>query len=232
MHWRDLKVSTQPGPKPRKIVDETWSANLAYAIGLLATDGCMSRYTNLIDLTSKDKEQLKNFSKCLGLNLFIGKKYNGRGQMSFRVQFKNVIFYEFLLRIGLTPAKSKTLGALKIPKRYFFDFLRGVFDGDGSTYSYWDKRWKASFMFYLGFASASRTFVDWIRENIRYRLGVHGHVTTAGYSGSCYNLKYAKGDSLKILRRMYHSPNSIRLRRKYLKIQRMLAIVGESIGKT
>ncbi len=229
MHWRELKVSTQPGPKPKRIVNERWSPNLAYAIGLLATDGCMSRYTNLIDLTSKDKEQLTNFSRCLGLKLFIGKKSNGRGQTSSRVQFKNVIFYEFLLRIGLTPAKSKTLGAIKVPKRYFFDFFRGVFDGDGCTYSYWDKRWKSSFMFYLGIASASKAFVNWLQNEIYKSLGVKGHITSSKRMGTCYQLKYAKADSLKIFKKMYHSKDCVCLSRKYLKIQKMLAIVGESL---
>lgn len=229
MHRRHLKVFTQPGPKPKRIVDERWSPNLAYAIGLLATDGCMSRYNNAIDLTSKDNEQLENFSKCLGLKLFIGKKNNGRGQISSRIQFKNVIFYDFLLRIGLTPAKSKTLGVLKIPKKYFFDFLRGVFDGDGSTYSYWDKRWRSSFMFYLGFASASKSFVGWLRSEIFESLGVKGHLTTSGRIGTYYQLKYAKAESLRIFRKMYSSKDCIYLSRKYLKIQKTLAIVGESL---
>ncbi len=226
---RTIKVFTQPGPKPKQIVDERWSPNLAYAIGLLATDGCMSRYTHLIDLTSKDKEQLINFSKCLGLKLFIGEKFNGHGQKAFRVQFKNVIFYRFLLSVGLTPAKSKTLGVLKVHQKYFFDFLRGVFDGDGCTYSYWDKRWKSSFMYYLCFASASKLFVEWLQNEIYNRLGTKGHITTAGRFGTCYNLKYAKRDSLKILRKMYNAKNPMYLKRKYLKIKKMLAIVGESI---
>lgn len=217
------------GPKPKKIVDETWSPNLAYAIGLLATDGCMSRYTNLIDLTSKDEEQLKNFSKCLGLKLFIGKKTNGRGQISSRVQFKNVVFYNFLLKIGLTPAKSKTLGPLKIPKKYFFDFLRGVFDGDGCTYSYWDKRWKSSFMFYLGFASASVMFIDWLRDELTNLLGVKGHITKVKRKSMQYQLKYAKYEGLKVLRKMYNIKNAIYLKRKYLKIQKMLGIVGQKL---
>lgn len=226
---RNLKVYTQPGPKPKRIIDEKWSANLAYAIGLLATDGCLSRYTHAIDLTSKDKEQLENFSRCIGLKLFIGKKSNGKGQEAFRVQFKNVIFCDFLLNIGLTPAKSKTLGTLKVPRKYFFDFLRGVFDGDGCTYSYWDKRWKSSFMFYLCFASASTAFVNWLRGELQKQLGAKGHITKSGRFGTCYNLKYAKADSLKIFRRMYHSKNCVYLSRKYLKIQKMLAIVGESL---
>lgn len=228
MHKIKLKNRNRRGPKPKKIVAEKWTSNLAYAIGLLASDGCMSHRNNLIDLTSKDKEQLNNFSECLGIKLFIGKKHNGNGQVAYRVQFKNLIFYNFLLKVGLTPAKSKTIGILKIPKKYFFDFLRGVFDGDGCTYSYWDKRWKSSFMFYLCFVSASKIFIDWIRTEIRNSIGCVGHITKDGKS-STFQLKYAKAESFLIIKKMYHPKNVICLSRKYLKIQKMLAIVGKSI---
>ena len=45
--------------------------------------------------------------------------------MSFQIQFGDVVFYQWLLSLGLTPNKSKTIGPLKIPYEYFFDFLRG-----------------------------------------------------------------------------------------------------------
>lgn len=219
------------GPKPKNIINEKWNSNLAYAIGLLATDGCMSRpeFGYLIDLTSKDKEQLKNYCLCLGIPLNIGKKYSGLKKEYYRVQFKNRLFYEFLLRVGLTPAKSKTVGPLKIPSKYFFDFLRGVFDGDGYSYSYWDKRWKSSFMFYVGFTSASPAFIDWLRNNIESRLRVKGHITSSNSKSSCLQLKYAKESSYKIFKRMYQDKNCVRLSRKYLKINKTLAIVGKNV---
>src|SRR3989344_3357234 len=189
----------QPGPKPKRVVSETWRPELAYAIGLLAADGCLARYFYLVDLTSKDKEQLENFSKCIGHPLAIGNKSSGGKGQYFRVQLKNVYFYEFLLSVGLTPAKSKTIGALKIPPKYFFDFLRGSFDGDGCTYSYFDPRWKSSFMFYTTWVSASEKHILWIQTEIEKRLGIHGHITK-GKNSSVFQLKYAKADSLKLLR--------------------------------
>ena len=74
------------------------------------------------------------------------------------------VVHQFLISIGLTSAKSKTIPKLKIPKEYYVDFLRGCFDGDGSFYSYFDPRWKSSFMFYISFTSASKSFIDWIRK--------------------------------------------------------------------
>jgi len=223
------KRGPKPGFNAKRRIDTTWSPKLAYAIGLLATDGCLSPPGHLIDLTSGDREQLDNFCTCVGVDFNITTKNGGNGKAYLRVQFKSVLFYEFLLSIGLTPAKSKTLGPLLVPDKYFFHFLRGVFDGDGSTYSYWDSRWRSSFMFYICFASASRAFIDWLRENIERRLSVKGHVTSAKKK-VCYQLKYAKSDGLKILRRMYRdATKGTYLSRKRLKIIEMLAIVGEQL---
>ncbi len=113
-------------------------------------------------------------------------------------------FYKFLLGIGLIPNKSKILGELKIPKSYFFDFLRGHFDGDGYFYSYWDPRWRSSFMFYLGFISASRNHVEWLREVIQKNLNIRGHITSSVRS-SVHQLKYAKAETLTLLPKLYYN---------------------------
>jgi hypothetical protein len=49
------------------------------------------------------------------------------------------VLYDALLTIGLTPAKSLTLGPLAIPDDYFPDFFRGCIDGDGSVLVYTDR---------------------------------------------------------------------------------------------
>ena len=145
------------------------------------------------------------------------------------IQVSDTSLYNFLKGIGITPAKSKTLGPINIPDLLFFDFLRGVFDGDGYTYSYWDPRWKSSFMYYIGFVSASLAFVTWLRNEIFSSVGVKGHVTTAKGKNTYYQLKYAKADSIKIIRKMYYQKNVMHLSRKYLKIKKMLDIVGERL---
>ena len=130
--------------------------------------------------------------------------------------------------MGLAPTKSKTIGALKIPPGYFFDFLRGVFDGDGSIYSYFDPRWKSSFMFYMSFVSASPDHVAWLQEQVAEQLDIYGHVTK-NQKSTLFQLKYAKADSLKILRKMYRQKGTICLSRKKLKIEKILRIVGERL---
>ncbi len=197
-------------------------------MGLLATDGCLAGKTTLVDLTSKDKEQLLNFNKCIGVDLKIGIKDSGSHHKAWRVQIKNRIFYDFLLSIGLSPAKSKTISEIKIPDQYFFDFLRGCFDGDGCFYSYWDPRWKSSFMFYTGFASASPKFISWLQNKIYNDLGIRGHIAKDG-RGITEQLKYAKADSIKLLKRMYHSSGVVCLSRKKLKMAKVFDSIGLSV---
>ena len=139
------------------------------------------------------------------------------------VQFSDVLFYNFLESIGLMPNKSKIIGEIILPQKFYFDFLRGSFDGDGSFYSYFDPRWKSSFMFYLCFVSASKKHIDWLRNETEYRTGVLGHITKARLS-SVYQLKYAKADTLKILKNMYYSDTVICLNRKRSKIEAALKI--------
>lgn len=218
------------GPKPQSKVKIKWSPDFAYAIGLITTDGNLSKDGRHFDFTSKDKEQIRNFKKCLGLKVKIGHKKSGfKGQKVFRVQFGDVNFYRFLLTIGLMANKSKILSAIKIPNKYFFDFLRGCFDGDGHSYSYWDKRWKSSFMFYTVFNSASKTHIEWLQERIYILLGIKGHITVGGREKICYQLKYAKKESLRILKKLYYSSDLVYLKRKYLKIKKALVIMGASI---
>ncbi len=210
--------------KPQNKVKIKWSSEFAYAIGLLTTDGCLPSNGRQFDLTSKDKEQLENFIRCLKIKNKIGIKTSGLGKKSFRVQFGDVNFYKFLLNIGLMPNKSKILAELDIPDKYFFDFLRGHFDGDGTFYSYWDPRWKSSFMFYTEFISASKKHIDWVRAKLFSKLKIRGHISKA-INNSAYQLKYAKAESLKLLPEMYYDKQVICLSRKREKIEKVLGDV-------
>jgi hypothetical protein len=217
------------GPKPKGQVNTKWRPELAYAVGLITTDGSLSSDGRHFDLTSKDIEQLENFKKCLGLKVKIGYKLPRKGSEKIgRVQFGDVLFFKFLLGIGLTPAKTKTVVNIDVPKKYFFDFLRGHHDGDGCFYSYWDPRWKSSFMYYLTFISSSKKHLVWIRSNLEILISVKGTINTT-HGGSVYQLRFAKSESLKILKKLYHSKNLVCLSRKRLKIEKALSIVGEKL---
>jgi hypothetical protein len=214
------------GPKPREEI--IWSSKVAYAVGLMATDGCLSGDIRHMELTSKDIQQIENIKDCFAIRAKISSK--GPGSFGkgwyYRIQWGDVTLYNFLLEIGLTPHKSLTLGALKIPDEYFFDFLRGSYDGDGSFYSYYDSRWKKSFMFYLTFLSASEAHIFWIRETVERLTGIRGHIVRNGRKCIMTNVRYAKKDSVRVLEKLYPSREVMCLERKRLKIIDALSIVG------
>lgn len=141
------------------------------------------------------------------------------------------MFYDFLLSIGLTPKKSLTLNKINVPEEYFFDFLRGCFDGDGCTYSYWDPRWRSSYMFYLSFASGSKRFLEWIQKGVYKKLEIKSHISISRKSkekNPYYQLKYSKYSAIKLIRKMYKTKSRVCLNRKRLKINESLSIIGVS----
>lgn len=210
--------------------NQKWSSNLAYVIGLLSADGNLSKDGRHIIFVSKDYEQIMNFLHVLKLRIKIGLKSSGYSSKKkyFYVQFSDVKLYKFLLSIGLIPNKSKKLASLKIPDKYFADYLRGYLDGDGYTYSYWDKRWRSSFMFYTGFVSGSKKHLIWIKNNVKKLYGVSGTIICNLNGRSTYYLSYAKNSSLILLEKMYYDSNVICLKRKRFKIEAALDIIRYS----
>ena len=211
-----------------------WSPEFAYAIGLLTADGCLLNDGRHIDFTSKDREQVVLFRRCLGLKVKIGSKRSGIGNKYSRIQFGDVLFYKFLVSIGLSSAKSKTILSVVVPDEFFEDFLRGYFDGDGCSYSFYDSVFPKSYRFYISFMSASPKFVDWLKMKMHAMVGVKGHLSH--YSSSDYvQLKYAKKEAVVVAKYMYHKKGRLYLKRKYLKIQRSMSIIerrrGGEIGK-
>ena len=214
--------------KPLGKVKIEWSPDFAYAIGLIVSDGNLSPDGRHVIFTSKDEELVNKFQKSLQIKLHIGRKSRGGNieKKYYVVQIGDVSFYKFLLGIGLMPKKSKIIRDVKVPDEYFFDFLRGSFDGDGSFFSYWDKRWHSSFMFYLSLLSASRVHVLWLREEIACRLHIHGHISISQkpQNAPVYILRYAKKEALRLLPELYYNNEVVCLSRKIDKIRQAITL--------
>ena len=201
-----------------------WTNNFAYVIGVIATDGNLSPDLRHINITSKDLEMVENCKKCLGIKNKIGKKSReGSGDKKyFFLQFGDINFFEFLLKIGLTPKKSKTLGQLDIPDKYFPHFFRGCIDGDGSLSISKHPESKHP-QYKLRLCSASENFVKWVLKSSRKNFNLTGGSITKVKKTSMYILLFAKKDSIKILK-MTYLKNVICLSRKQ-------KIAGKIMGK-
>jgi len=211
---RILSNQMKPGPKPKteKVI---WSSKLAYAIGLITTDGCLSSDGRHFDFTSNDIQLLETFKKCLGINNKIASKcsgYTGR-RNSHHIQFGDVTLYQWCIKIGLMPNKTKKIGALLIPDKFFFDFLRGHLDGDGCIRKYQDPVYQNSRRLYVNFCSASLTHLKWLQDTTNRLLAIKGFMRKdlrVSY------LTYAKNDSVKLLKSLYYSNDLPCLKRKFM----------------
>lgn len=189
-----------------------WSHNLTYAIGLLTTDGCLSKDGRHIDFTSKDIDLINVLKRCLKLNNKITTKSCGyTSNRCPRIQFGNVQLYKFLLNIGLMPNKTKVIGQLDIPDKYFPDFLRGHLDGDGCIMVYQDSAYPNSQRLYIRFYSASLGHLLWLKHRINFLLGIKGRINQAV---RYFKLTYAKNESKILLHAIYYNKHIPCLKRK------------------
>ncbi len=202
----------------KRKVNTSWRSNLAYAIGLIAADGCLNKDRRHLWFSSKDLQLIETFKKSLRLSNKIGRYARGgeKEKRYFYLSFGDIYFYKFLNTIGLTSAKSKTIKHVDVPRLYFSDFLRGLFDGDGSFYTFKDKRWPNSFSFKLSIASASLDFLNWLKGILTKYYGVKGYIHKGD---GVWNLEYVKGDTKKLFSVMYYNRNALRLERKYCKLR-------------
>ena len=116
------------------------NANQAYILGFIASDGNLYKREGhegqiQITLYQDDKEILERILQVMQSNHPIK---IGTTKKTATITFVSEKMYNDLLKIGLTPNKTLNLQIEEIfnniPKKYWTDFIRGYFDGDGTVY--------------------------------------------------------------------------------------------------
>jgi len=198
------------GPyRVRRSADWVWTPELAYAVGLIATDGNLSPSGRHVSVSSSERLVLETFLRCVDRRAKIGQVKGGFGDHGLRVQIGDVGLYRWLQSIGLTPRKSLTLGPITVPDSLLPHLLRGLLDGDGSIIDCtYDGTGKASGRRYrtllVRFNTASRDHAEWLREVIRAEYGLTGGLWC---EEGMYQLTYAKRASRRLLPRLYPAPD-------------------------
>jgi hypothetical protein len=193
-----------------------WSPEIAYAVGLIATDGNLSPSGRHVSVSSGEREVLETFLRCVDRRAKIGHVKGGFGTNGLRVQIGDVGLYRWLQSIGITPRKSLTLGPITVPDEVLAHLLRGLLDGDGSiidcTYDGTGKaRGRRYRTLLVRFNTASREHAEWVRHRISERYGLHGGLWC---EDGMYQLTYAKRASRRLLPLLYPAPNVPCLSRK------------------
>lgn len=198
---------------PAKLTEFQWTADLAYVVGLMTTDGTLSPDGRHLTFTSKDRDQVELVKNLLSLSnkITINTGTFKPSQTYWRIQFGNVALYKWFVGIGLMSNKSKVLDAVQVPDCYFFDFLRGHLDGDGTIRAYNDPRYPNSRRLYTVFYAASRFHLEWLQSTINRLINIEGYIAPGT---RIWRLTFAKTKSLKLLPRLCYRPDLPCLQRK------------------
>jgi hypothetical protein len=193
----------------------TWSDEMAYIVGLTATDGCLFTGRRAINFKSGDRQLVETYLGLLGRKNRVKSHPTETGGIAYYTQFHDSALYEWFRSAGLTPRKSLTIGAISVPDEFLMPVARGLLDGDGSVI---DKVYRADtgrrsdyFWEYLitSFKSASRPHLEWLRSRLHATTGQAGNLSQVKYKNPLPNrhpffeLRYGKRSSLVLLPTLY-----------------------------
>jgi hypothetical protein len=192
-----------------------WSDDMAYLVGLTATDGCLFTGRRAINFKSSDRQLVETYLRLLGRKNRVKSHPTETGGIAYYTQFHDSQLYEWFRSTGLTPRKSLTIGALSVPDDFLFPIARGLLDGDGSVIN---KIYRADtggrpdyFWEYLitSFKSASRPHLEWLQSRLRAATAQSGNISELKLKEPLPNrhpffeLRYGKRSSLVLLPLLY-----------------------------
>lgn len=199
-----------------------WTNAMAYVLGFLYADGNIiytKRRTWFWSLQITDKDILEDIKKALNSSHVISKKKKHINQkQSYRLQVGSREMCEDSIQLGLTERKSKTILLPKIQKKYFPDFLRGYFDGDGGVWvGFTNKQRKhKTYAISTVLTSGSEQFLLSLKDLLKNYGLMSGSLV---HKERGYDLKYSIRDSFILYKIMYNSNCSLFLKRKKEKFE-------------
>jgi hypothetical protein len=152
-----------------KIFDE-WSDSTAWMIGLLWTDG----YTdgcNSIGIKLKDVQLIEEIHREMDTSVEIKTQINKHTGNEYKyISISNKCITDRLKEIGMHKNKTHTIEYPKgMPDKFFFSFLRGVIDGDGTIYLAKTRKNQKTKDCKLFFVTASEKFALRMCEELKSR---------------------------------------------------------------
>ena len=196
-----------------------WSPEMAYILGLIATDGCISK-SGTISLCINDKDLLEKVKVIMGSTHAI--RQSGYQERLYIFNFAREKLVSDLKDLGISPKKSLNINFPDVPKKYLKDFIRGVFDGDGSVF--FEKK-SPNFPLRASFVGSSKSFLDSLENSLR-KLGMpkRNIYRQKTKNSTSYMFRYAHKDSIKLFKLMYKDTlkNELYLKRKYDKFKTVI----------
>lgn len=140
-----------------------------YWAGALEADGCVrergpNSHTIKLHISKDDRTWLEKFKEALKAEHPI------REDGDFiRLKIYSDKMFKDLGKIGIVPRKTYKNITPNVPKEYIYDYIRGVFDGDGSINKKTSKKWDEV---NISFAN-SEAVCKWMKEKLPFHCSFY-----------------------------------------------------------
>lgn len=206
----------------------TWSHNMAYILGLWWADGHIiykpRLYEFSIGLQECDRYILELIRKELRYEgPLVETIYNKKDKRTlYKLRIHSRIMVESIIQLGGIPNKSLSIGCPQIPTEFVADFLRGLFDGDG-TICRDQKSWKC------GIYSASTTLIQELQQILLENIpDIKFSVCHNNRKNKLWNLNFSVNNAKRFGKFIYDTPSLLFLYRKYQRFTEMGWVITES----
>lgn len=189
----------------------TWSPDMAYVLGLIITDGCVSR-TGTVSLRINDRELLEKVKKVMRAEHNITASRHQKNLYIFHFARENMV--RRLGALGIMPKKSLVVKFPEIPQEYLPDFIRGIFDGDGSVML---NKISKYCPLIAKFYSGSKEFIEGMESKLQ-ELGMPKRIIYCqkARKNPYHSIVYGHKDCERLFRIMYgNTSEGLFLERKY-----------------
>jgi len=203
----------------------------AYILGLLYADGNICNNSIKIKLHRKDRYILEEISKLIFKGEVVLYEYNNEGEVT-TLKISNIKMYKDLKLLGLQENKTYKKSFLPaIDNKYYPNFIKGFFDGDGTCGVYFIGKNQISRL--ATFINADYFLLTLINDYIKKSIGVEGKISQKKYAESiikgkklipkipCYGLTFSGKETLTLLYNWLYikNRNNLFLWRKKINLQ-------------
>jgi hypothetical protein len=203
---------------------KVWTPQMAYVLGFISADGSLEdasylrgKYLRIcssdVEIIEKIRTTMNSAHKIVTIKpkdfLFRGKKYIPKEKYMLRIGSHEI--YNDLIKLGITPHKSKTIQFPDVPTESLSYFIRGYLDGDGCINLY-NRKKRLS----VTFTSGSENFLWRLSEVISSALGIKRHNVFNNHWA--FQVKYSTKEAVPLLKYCYSDTgDGLYLERKYNK---------------
>lgn len=183
---------------------------MAYILGFWFADGSVEDTPSMrgkyLRVTNTDKDRIALIQKVLHAQHQIIRlpPTSKNGKPRYFLRFGSHVMFKSLLRYGMVPRKSLIMTFPPVPTRFFADFVRGYFDGDGCVYLERSRGSKGQIItrrLTLVFTSGSKQFLEELgRQLVKYAGVQKVPVRTSHRS---FQLRYSTSDSVLLFCLLY-----------------------------